>query len=155
MPAWAVLPFLYMIISGLLSTVDSNLCAVSSLVTDISGGRVLKKDEMGNGCASGRGYCDRQYSGDYGDTPVLFYGTLRSSTLLPTILTLKGVKFTPKGIQYGVVAALAVGLPIFAYGTVLNSGPYKTIGSLATVLLGGIVGMMVTKLEVRNGKSAR
>lgn len=85
----------------------------------------------------------------------LFYGTLRSSTLLPTILTLKGVKFSPKGIQYGVVAALAVGLPIFAYGTVLNSGPYKTLGSLATVLLGGIVGMMVTKLEVRNGKSAR
>ena len=42
-PAWAVLPFLFMIVSGLLSTVDSNLCAASSLVTDMSGGKELKK----------------------------------------------------------------------------------------------------------------
>lgn len=155
MPAWAVLPFLYMIISGLLSTVDSNLCAVSSLVTDISGGRVLKKTKWAMVALLAVGIAIANIPGITVTHLFLFYGTLRSSTLLPTILTLKGVKFTPKGIQYGVVAALAVGLPIFAYGTVLNSGPYKTIGSLATVLLGGIVGMMVTKLEVRNGKSAR
>ena len=155
MPAWAVLPFLYMIISGLLSTVDSNLCAVSSLVTDISGGRVLKKTKWAMVALLAVGIAIANIPGLTVTHLFLFYGTLRSSTLLPTILTLKGVKFTPKGIQYGVVAALAVGLPIFAYGTVLNSGPYKTLGSLATVLLGGIVGMMVTKLEVRNGKSAR
>lgn len=155
MPAWAVLPFLYMIISGLLSTVDSNLCAVSSLVTDISGGRVLKKTKWAMVALLVVGIAIANIPGLTVTHLFLFYGTLRSSTLLPTILTLKGVKFTPKGIQYGVVAALAVGLPIFAYGTVLNSGPYKTLGSLATVLLGGIVGMMVTKLEVRNGKSAR
>lgn len=155
MPAWAVLPFLYMIISGLLSTVDSNLCAVSSLVTDISGGRVLKKTKWAMVALLTVGIAIANIPGLTVTHLFLFYGTLRSSTLLPTILTLKGVKFTPKGIQYGVVAALAVGLPIFAYGTVLNSGPYKTLGSLATVLLGGIVGMMVTKLGVRNGKSAR
>ena len=155
MPAWAVLPFLYMIISGLLSTVDSNLCAVSSLVTDISGGRVLKKTKWAMVALLVVGIAIANVPGLTVTHLFLFYGTLRSSTLLPTILTLKGVKFTPKGIQYGVVAALAVGLPIFAYGTVLNSGPYKTLGSLATVLLGGIVGMMVTNLEVRNGKSAR
>lgn len=155
MPAWAVLPFLYMIISGLLSTVDSNLCAVSSLVTDISGGRVLKKTKWAMVALLVVGIAIANVPGLTVTHLFLFYGTLRSSTLLPTILTLKGVKFTPKGIQYGVVAALTVGLPIFAYGTVLNSGPYKTLGSLATVLLGGIVGMMVTKLEVRNGKSAR
>jgi len=155
MPAWAVLPFLYMIISGLLSTVDSNLCAVSSLVTDISGGKVLKRTKWAMVALLAVGIAIANIPGLTVTHLFLFYGTLRSSTLLPTILTLKGVKFTPKGIQYGVVAALAVGLPIFAYGTVLNSGPYKTLGSLATVLLGGIVGMMVTNLEVRNGKSAR
>ncbi len=155
MPAWAVLPFLYMIISGLLSTVDSNLCAVSSLVTDISGGKVLKRTKWAMVALLAVGIAIANVPGLTVTHLFLFYGTLRSSTLLPTILTLKGVKFTPKGIQYGVVTALAVGLPIFAYGTVLNSGPYKTLGSLATVLLGGIVGMMVTKLEVRNGKSAR
>lgn len=34
LPAWVIIPFLFMIISGLLSTVDSNLCAVASLTTD-------------------------------------------------------------------------------------------------------------------------
>lgn len=34
-PSWAVIPFLFMIVSGLLSTIDSNLCAISSLTTDI------------------------------------------------------------------------------------------------------------------------
>lgn len=37
----------------------------------------------------------------------LFYGTLRASTLLPTVMTLKGVRLNAKGIITGVVAALA------------------------------------------------
>lgn len=154
-PAWAVLPFLFMIVSGLLSTVDSNLCAASSLVTDMSGGKELKKTKWAMIALLGVGILIANIPGMTVTHLFLFYGTLRASTLLPTVMTLKGVKFTPKGIQYGVISALAVGLPIFAYGTVLNSGPYKTLGSLATVLLGGIVGMIVTKAEVRHGKSAR
>lgn len=154
-PAWVVLPFLFMIISGLLSTVDSNLCAASSLVTDMCGGKELRKTKTAMVVLLIAGILIANIPGMTVTHLFLFYGTLRASTLLPTILTLKGVKFTPKGIQYGVIAALAVGLPIFAYGTVLNSGPYKTLGSLATVLLGGIVGMIVTKMEVRHGKSAR
>ena len=74
--------------------------------------------------------------------------------MLPTILTLKGVKFTPKGIQYGVISAMTLGLPIFAYGTILDSGPYKTLGSLITVFLSGMVGLIVTKMEVRREKNA-
>ena len=155
MPAWAVLPFLYMIISGLLSTVDSNLCAVSSLVTDISGGKVLKKTKWAMVALLIIGILIANIPGLTVTHLFLFYGTLRASTLLPTVLTLKGVKLTPKGIQYGVITALAVGLPVFAYGTILDSGPYKTLGSLTTVLLSGIVGMIVTKAEVRHGKSAR
>lgn len=41
-PSWAVIPFLFMIVSGLLSTIDSNLCAISSLTTDI-----FKKNTLG------------------------------------------------------------------------------------------------------------
>ena len=41
-PTWATVPFLFMVVSGLLSTVDSNLCAVSSLITDIVKGKNLK-----------------------------------------------------------------------------------------------------------------
>lgn len=154
-PAWTILPFLYMIISGLLSTVDSNLCAASSLVTDISGGKVLKKTKWAMVALLAIGILIANIPGLTVTHLFLFYGTLRASTLLPTILTLKGVKFTPKGIQYGVIAALAVGLPIFGYGTILDSGPYKTLGSLTTVLLGGIVGLIITRMEERHGKSTR
>jgi Na+/proline symporter len=34
-PGWSVLPFVFMLVSGLLSTVDSNLCAMASLTTDL------------------------------------------------------------------------------------------------------------------------
>ncbi len=154
-PAWTILPFLYMIISGLLSTVDSNLCAASSLVTDISGGKVLKKTKWAMVALLAIGILIANIPGLTVTHLFLFYGTLRASTLLPTILTLKGVKFTPKGIQYGVIAALTVGLPIFGYGTILDSGLYKTLGSLTTVLLGGIVGLIITRMEERHGKSTR
>jgi len=45
--AWVVIPFMFMLISGLLSTVDSNLCAASSLVTDIT-----KDNQRRNGIAA-------------------------------------------------------------------------------------------------------
>ena len=154
-PAWVVLPFLFMIISGLLSTVDSNLCAASSLVTDMYGGKELKKTKTAMVVLLLAGILIANIPGMTVTRLFLFYGTLRASTLLPTVMTLRGAKFTPKGIQCGVISALAVGLPIFAYGTLLDSGPYKTLGSLATVLLSGIVGMIVTKMEVRHGKSTR
>ena len=67
-PSWAVLPFLFMIISGLLSTVDSNLCAVSSLTTDIAG----------NGGASDRRHSDCKYPGNNGYTPVFVLWNIES-----------------------------------------------------------------------------
>ena len=58
-------------------------------------------------------------------------------------------RLNAKGIIAGVVAALAVGLPVFAYGSVLNSGPYKTLGSLLTVLLSGIIALTASGKERR------
>lgn len=34
LPSWVLIPFLFMLLSGLLSTVDSNLCSAASLTTD-------------------------------------------------------------------------------------------------------------------------
>ena len=148
-PAWVAVPFLFMIISGLLSTVDSNLCAVSSLTTDIVRSNDLKKTKAAMILLLIAGIGIANIPGLTVTHLFLFYGTLRASTLLPTILTLKGVQLTPKGITSGIVAALVVGLPIFACGTILNSAPYKTIGSLTTVLLSGFVAIIISKLEVR------
>ncbi len=45
-PAWVMIPFLFMVISGLLSTVDSNLCAVASLTNDFKGSVKASKISM-------------------------------------------------------------------------------------------------------------
>lgn len=151
-PGWATIPFLFMIVSGLLSTVDSNLCAVSSLTTDIAGDTNLKKTKGAMVALLIAGIMIANIPGMTVTHLFLFYGTLRASTLLPTVLTLKGVKLTPKGIVIGIATALVVGLPIFAYGTISDSSQYKTIGSLTTVLLSGLVAVMISRMEAGNEK---
>ena len=154
-PGWVTIPFLFMIVSGLLSTVDSNLCAVSSLTTDIAGGTNLKKTKSAMVALLIAGILIANIPGITVTHLFLFYGTLRASTLLPTVLTLKGVKLTPKGIVIGIATALAVGLPIFAYGAISDSSQCKTIGSLTTVFLSGLVAVTISRMEAGNEKCTR
>lgn len=144
-PSWAAAPFMLMIVSGLLSTVDSNLCAVSSLTTDIVRGNDLKvtKAAMLMLLAAGIGISNIP---ELTVTHLfLFYGTLRASTLLPTVMTLKGVKLKADGIIAGVIIALCLGLPVFACGALFNRAVYKTIGSLLTVLSSGFVAILISR----------
>ena len=76
----------------------------------------------------------------------------RAATMLPTILTLKGVKLTAKGVTTGIITALVVGLPIFAYGNIYGIATYKTAGSLITVLSAGIVALVVSKLSKKEAR---
>ncbi len=79
----------------------------------------------------------------------LFYGTLRASTFFPTVLTLLGKKQTARGVFAGVIVSLAVGLPIFGYGSITGDAMFKTIGSLCSVLMSGLVALSVKRWEVR------
>lgn len=146
-PSWAVIPFLFMIVSGLLSTIDSNLCAIASLTTDIrekqgsSAGKIAMVGLLSVGIAVAN------IPGLTVTHLFLMYGTLRAATMLPTILTLKGVSLTAKGVTTGIITALVVGLPIFAYGNIFGIAAYKTMGSLLTVLSAGIVALIISKLS--------
>lgn len=136
-PEWMVWPFLFMLLSGLLSTVDSNLCAAAALTTDMTANRALwiPKTAMLAVLAAGIGIANLP-----GLSIVhlfLIYGTLRATTLLPTVLTLCGVRLSARGICVGVIAAMAVGLPMFAFGVFFNMGEYRILGCLATPLLAG------------------
>ena len=65
----------------------------------------------------------------------LFYGTLRSATLIPTVCTILGRKLNEARTFYGILAAVTIGLPIFAYGN-FNGIPAAIVtGSLLTVLM--------------------
>lgn len=144
-PKWCMVLFLFMIISGLLSTIDSNLCAVSSLMTDIFDNdknliRISKYTMVGLLIIS---IIIANIKGLTVTHLFLIYGTLRASTLLPTIMTLKDKRLSSNGVFCGILLSLIVGLPIFAYGTLLNISLYKTIGSLITVFMSGITALII------------
>lgn len=158
-PAWVIVPFMFMLISGLLSTVDSNLCAIASLTTDLKvTGKLNDADKISVSKLAMvalliTGILISNIPGLTVTHMFLFYGTLRATTMLPTMLTLLKVKLTSNGVVAGIVTSFAVGLPIFACGTVFDIPEYKTIGSLLTVLLAGFVAVLMSAWRKVHGKS--
>lgn len=136
-PAWVMLPFLFMLLSGLLSTVDSNLCAAASLTSDFGGGMKAAKGSMLAVLALA--VLAANIPGLTVTGLFLVYGALRSTTMLPTVLTLKGRTLPARGVFAGVLAALVVGMPIFIVGTITGSAALKTAGSLCAVLPSGVI----------------
>ena len=85
-PLWATPLFVGMLVSGLLSTVDSNLCAMASLSTDIvpgSGNMILAKLFMLGNLLPG--ILIANIPGISITTLFLWYGILRASTCAPTV----------------------------------------------------------------------
>ena len=146
-PEWAVVPFLFMIVSGLLSTIDSNLCAISSLTTDVFKKQSIGRTKISMAALLLVGIAVANIPGLTVTHLFLMYGTLRASTLLPTVFTLWGAELKAEGVVAGIISALVIGLPIFAYGNINGIAAYKTAGSLTTVLLSGIVALLVSRLR--------
>lgn len=155
LPAWVLAPFLMMCLSGLLSTVDSNLCAAASMTTDW---QITGKLENGDNIKVSRyvmlallavSIIIANIPGLTVTHLFLFYGTLRASTLLPTVLTLLGKKLSASGVYSGIVASLCVGLPVFAIGNIYNLSAWKTAGSLISVLTSGIVAVLASRKGAR------
>ena len=155
LPAWVLAPFLMMCLSGLLSTVDSNLCAAASMTTDW---QITGKLENGDNIRISRhvmlallavSILIANIPGLTVTHLFLFYGTLRASTLLPTVLTLLGKKLSASGVYSGIVASLCIGLPVFAIGNIYNLSAWKTAGSLSSVLTSGIVAVLASRKGAR------
>lgn len=151
LPVWVAIPFTFMILSGLTSVLDDNYCSISCLAGHdvvmrwLGGGSPLAAARysmlalavVGVGIANVPGLTILYL--------FLFYGTLRASTLLPTVMTILNVPLTERGVFWGVVLAIAGGLPVFAYGHLGGGGPAYIIGgSLATVLGSGLIAVILS-----------
>lgn len=127
-----------LVMSALTSIIDSKLCSVSSIV----GHDVAEKYNLGFlNSAKGSMLLLTAIAISIANIPdlkilhlFLFYGTLRSATLVPTVLTLLEKRVNEAGIFYGILVAVLVGLPIFAYGNFNANPTWIVIGSLTTVL---------------------
>lgn len=152
LPSWVLVPFLFMIVSGLLSTVDSNLCAAASLTTDWmtkEGSENIKVSRTVMLALLGVAILIANIPGLTVTHLFLFYGTLRASTLLPTVMTLLGKRLSANGVFAGVLVSLCVGVPVFAYGNIAGIAMAKTAGSLITVLSSGVVALLASRKGAR------
>lgn len=165
-PKWFLYLFFVLILAGLISTVDSIICAVSSVAGhDVSARafnawvkRFEKKEKIswvlewaaadGVGVARVSMIAVTIVAVLIANIPgltilylFLLYGTLRSSVMLPTVFAIMGKRMTEKGLFYGILTSMLVGLPVFAAGNMVGNIPLIVAGSLFTILASGVIAL--------------
>ena len=169
-PKWFLYLFFVLILSGLISTVDSIICAVSS----VAGHDVVKRlsmNEKWHGRIQKNIFLFILFANEVraarfamivvtiiailiANIPgltilylFLLYGTLRSSVMLPTVFAILGKRMSERGLFYGILTSMIVGLPLFAYGNFTGNIPMIVFGSLFTILASGIMAVRRKPLQ--------
>lgn len=147
LPPWTLVVFLVLMISCLMSSYDAALCAASSLISiDIYRGymkpvatsrQVVWVARFSLIAVTVLAVLIALIPGLQVLHLFLFYGTLRVASFIPTLLTLFWKKTNKAGVFWGIFIAMAIGMPIFAYGSIKNSPDIK-IFAFAFVLLSSI-----------------
>lgn len=149
LPQWAGIVFLFVLLSGLLSTIDSNLNSISSLVNDVvKDARVshLKWAMVILTVASvSLSNIDMSIVDFF-----LIYGILRATTFGTTVMTLLGYEFKANGVFYGVLVALVVGVPTFVYAKVNEILWLNISASIFTLVISVIIAMLHKKMSGGN-----
>ena len=169
-PKWFLYLFFVLVLSGLISTVDSIICAVSS----VAGHDVVKRLAMNEKWHERIQkniflfilFANEVRAARFAMIAVtvtailianipgltilylfLLYGTLRSSVMLPTVFAILGKRMSERGLFYGVLTSMIVGLPIFAYGNFTGNIPMIVFGSLFTILASGFMAIRRKRLK--------
>jgi Na+/proline symporter len=171
LPTWVVVLFAGMFLAGLTSKLDTNLASISSLAGDDVAGRYQLPDKWywdvivrifgGTGADRGSLAFSRfamlvLVGGGIGIANIhgirleylfLTYGTLRSGTLLPTIITLLKRNVSEPAMFYGILLSLTAGLPMFGIGVVWHILWLSLTGTLFTVIFPGMVVLVGSALK--------
>lgn len=150
LPDWFMGFFVAMITIGLLSTLDASMSAVSSIIGNdfskphrsIRNARasIIILAILGIGVANIPGLT---IVGLF-----IIYGTLRSVSFIPTVLTIgTSMKLSGRGVLLGMASSLLIGLPISAYGNMSGNTVFIVSGSVVTVLVSGIVTVLVSRIS--------
>lgn len=150
LPSWVIYPFIVVLLAGLITTIDSKYLAAGSFIGyDLQGSvERTKWVRLGMLIAAVIGFTIALAPGMKVLYLFLFYGMLRATTFLPTVLTFFR-KTSERGMFYGVLAAMLIGLPVFAYAN-FNKIPWMIIfGSLLTIGLSGLISTLLRDREIR------
>ena len=148
LPSWTSVVFIFVILSGLLSTINSNLSSMSSLANDMIKNASIKdlRSSM---------LVLVTVAVILSNIPVtiidffLIYGTLRATTFSTTVLTLTGLRLSERGVFYGIIGSLLLGLPTFIYGSLTGNVAIKLTGSISALALSGIIAILITRVGGR------
>ena len=162
LPLWTVIPFTAMILAGLVSNLDSKLASIASLaghdlINRQLGGMTHNETHMrmfAQGAMVLLVFLGIMIANIPGITVLylfLFYGTLRAATLLPTVITLirHHAFLSEKGMFYGILASLCIGLPLFSYAGANGLTDLKIAGSLSSVGASGCIVLITGLLRIR------
>jgi Na+/proline symporter len=149
LPGFMLVVFAVMVLSGLCATLDSILCAISSLTvvdlfkrreesetTDANRHENLKIARCAMIVAALVGLGIASIPGLKILHLFLFYGTLRASTLIPTVLTLLWPKLQSRAVFFAVMLSLMFGAPVLAIGEFMGNPHLRVLGSLLVVTIG-------------------
>lgn len=144
------------ILAGLGSTLDSNIMAITSLLSIDLG--ILTKGEKNRNLTVWRegmiifvviGILIANIPGLQILHLFLFYGTLRATTLIPTIVTIYHER-DEKAVYRGLLASMVIGIPVFIWGSLSGLWWLKLIGALLAVGISGV--MVITAKKVPKSK---
>ncbi len=137
LPSWALVLFVVVLLAGLSSTLDSGLCAASSLYTvDVA----KEKNEKKSVSAARKAMVGITLAGlgvavavmlvpEFGLKHLWWvFNTIAACVMVPTVLSLYWKKLSAKGVFWGVLTAFVVGIPLFVYGNLVED-PLLIVGA--------------------------
>jgi len=148
LPKAALYAFTLMAFAGLCSTLDSSLCAISSLGSVDIYGRYINRQPSDGGTVRAARICM------IGMTVIgtavalcqpkllwcfLAYGALASSALFPTVFALYWKRLPANGAFLAVILSLGIGTPLSIYANVIDN-PYLIV---AAAVLSVVIGLVV------------
>ncbi len=153
LPPAMLIAFSVMLLSGLCSTLDSILCAISAIAVadfymgghapeELDRGAHRKQVRLAQASMVGAALIGCAIASIPGLKILhlfLFYGTLRASTMIPTVLTLYWPRLTKTATFYAVLGSMLLGAPLMALGQYRQDPQLSVAGSLLVVAIGFVV----------------
>jgi SSS family transporter len=148
LPSFMTFVYVSMVLVALCSTLDSILCAASSLAsvdldqrpsndpTDEHDPRRVSIARLGMFITAGLGLAIAFIPRLQIVHLFLFYGTWRASTMIPTVLSLSWDRINSRAVFAAILASLMFGAPVYALGTLLNNPHLSVSGSILVVIIG-------------------
>lgn len=146
LPASMSIVFMFILLSGLLSTIDSNLNSFSALSNDVIKNADMRTLKYAMVLLTVVSLVLSNI--DLGIVDLfLIYGILRATTFGTTIATLLGVKLNSNGVFYGVLVALVIGVPTFVIGKMTDNLTLTIFASIFTLVISFLIAYIYTKIK--------